>query len=333
MYLNLFRCNARIIGSFFTRILQGIRHAYRNITGTEPCRRFYDRPQKKWVRLFFFFYWNKECDSLTVSVLLACCSMFHSSICIHCTKSLCYWSPWRREHVTGGSITVSVCFFSWESVYDKPTHLRQCVIDVFCSTSTERSRKSSSLLLTCKTAMKVECLFFPWLSQRGEAFCFHSPTSIPTLPAFEMCFQLRGLCLFTEQCLRCLQWLLMATWLSTRPHNHVNKAYSGPDVCCGEENSPWCLLLIASPTSEQHVDKTTEHKKTKTGLVLHTVSQFKHRVSLVSVPWKISWTHVGSALFSISASAVTAEPLFFRRPFCFSCFFSSCRMSATVFSR
>lgn len=28
-------------------------------------------------------------------------------------------------------------------------YLRQCVIDVFCSTSTERSRKSSSLLLTC----------------------------------------------------------------------------------------------------------------------------------------------------------------------------------------
>ena len=28
-------------------------------------------------------------------------------------------------------------------------YLRQCVIDVFCSTSTDRSRKSSSLLLTC----------------------------------------------------------------------------------------------------------------------------------------------------------------------------------------
>ena len=28
------------------------------------------------------------------------------------------------------------------------TYLRQCVIDVFCSTSTERSRNDSSLLLT-----------------------------------------------------------------------------------------------------------------------------------------------------------------------------------------
>ena len=32
---------------------------------------------------------------------------------------------------------------------DASIYLRQCVIDVFCSTSTERSRKSSSLLLTC----------------------------------------------------------------------------------------------------------------------------------------------------------------------------------------
>lgn len=33
--------------------------------------------------------------------------------------------------------------------WDVLIYLRQCVIDVFCSTSTERSRKSSSLLLTC----------------------------------------------------------------------------------------------------------------------------------------------------------------------------------------
>lgn len=32
---------------------------------------------------------------------------------------------------------------------DALIYLRQCVIEVFCSTSTERSRKSSSLLLTC----------------------------------------------------------------------------------------------------------------------------------------------------------------------------------------
>lgn len=29
-------------------------------------------------------------------------------------------------------------------------YLRQCVMEVFCSTSTDRSRKSSSLLLTCR---------------------------------------------------------------------------------------------------------------------------------------------------------------------------------------
>lgn len=30
--------------------------------------------------------------------------------------------------------------------------LRQCVIEVFCSTSTDKSKKSSSLLLICKRA-------------------------------------------------------------------------------------------------------------------------------------------------------------------------------------
>lgn len=37
-------------------------------------------------------------------------------------------------------------------------YLRQCVMEVFCSTSTDRSRKSSSLLLTCRWSedMKVQ---------------------------------------------------------------------------------------------------------------------------------------------------------------------------------
>lgn len=38
----------------------------------------------------------------------------------------------------------------WSSNGDNVANLRQCVMDVFCSTSTERSRKSSSLLLTCQ---------------------------------------------------------------------------------------------------------------------------------------------------------------------------------------
>lgn len=36
------------------------------------------------------------------------------------------------------------------SSYKRLIYLRQCVMEVFCSTSTERSRKSSSLLLICR---------------------------------------------------------------------------------------------------------------------------------------------------------------------------------------
>lgn len=35
-------------------------------------------------------------------------------------------------------------------------YLRQCVIEVFCSTSTDKSKKSSSLLLTCKNKRACE---------------------------------------------------------------------------------------------------------------------------------------------------------------------------------
>ena len=35
-------------------------------------------------------------------------------------------------------------------------YLRQCVIDVFCSTSTERSRNDSSLLLTWRKQRKMK---------------------------------------------------------------------------------------------------------------------------------------------------------------------------------
>lgn len=38
-----------------------------------------------------------------------------------------------------------LCYMQCVYVY-----LRQCVIEVFCSTSTDKSKKSSSLLLTCK---------------------------------------------------------------------------------------------------------------------------------------------------------------------------------------
>lgn len=43
------------------------------------------------------------------------------------------------------------------SVY---VYLRQCVIEVFCSTSTDKSKKSSSLLLTCKNRGHVSSLTY-----------------------------------------------------------------------------------------------------------------------------------------------------------------------------
>lgn len=80
-----------------------------------------------------------------------------------------------------------------------PFYLRQCVIDVFCSTSTERSRKSSSLLLTCQRHEKS-------LSGRGRSRCAarECPPPIPSPNALFMhimprCFsspEPRGVSLF-----------------------------------------------------------------------------------------------------------------------------------------
>lgn len=44
-----------------------------------------------------------------------------------------------------------LCYMQCVYVY-----LRQCVIEVFCSTSTDKSKKSSSLLLTCKNKRTFE---------------------------------------------------------------------------------------------------------------------------------------------------------------------------------
>lgn len=50
-------------------------------------------------------------------------------------------------------------------------YLKQWVIDVFCSTSTDKSRKSSSLLLTCNKKRKfnnIQPTFFRWVLQRQD---------------------------------------------------------------------------------------------------------------------------------------------------------------------
>lgn len=92
------------------------------------------------------------------------------------------------------------------------------------------------------------------------------------------------------------------------------------------------LLGAVTPqrTPSQHSLYKHAQAHSMNALRMLTVSQFKHRVSLVSVPWNISWTQVSSGLLF---SAVSFMLPFFNFPFCFSCFFSSCRMSAIVFSK
>ena len=97
-------------------------------------------------------------------------------------------------------------------------HLRQCVMEVFCSTSTDRSRKSSSLLLTCK--------------QRRR-------------------------------------------------------------------RSRSLILSSVMQTNKKQL------KYLKTAL---TASQLRQRVSLVSVPWKISWTQVCCVSFPPSPSPPPPPP-------------------------
>lgn len=88
--------------------------------------------------------------SLTFSGLPVCCDTARNNTCIHCITSLCYWSPWWAETNAVTKISqhhlIVLLFIYWLLI--NSAYLRQCVIDVFCSTSTDRSRKSSSLLLT-----------------------------------------------------------------------------------------------------------------------------------------------------------------------------------------
>lgn len=119
-------------------------------------------------------------NPLTVSGPLACCSRFHSSTYTRCTASPCYWNPCTHRHDTSEPVLISphsnlndrvACVWS--------EYLRQCVIDVFCSTSTDRSRKSSSLLLTWGVKMKVTINIF------------HNPVLKSSLWTLQICWTIQ----------------------------------------------------------------------------------------------------------------------------------------------
>ncbi|TNN42901.1 hypothetical protein EYF80_046904 [Liparis tanakae] len=97
---------------------------------------------------------------------------------------------------------------------------------------------------------------------------------------------------------------------------------------------PWLFtmgLLVGAYLPQCTTTATRSYMRSRLRASPEVLKRRSSRGNTTRVPWKMSWTHVGSALCSGSASA--APPLFLRRPFCFSCFLSSCRMSATVFSR
>lgn len=146
--------------------------------------------------------------------------------------------------IIGPWCVVQPCLYTWLS------YLRQWVMEVFCSTSTERSRKSSSLLLIWRQKKS--------LMQRNGLY---------------------GKSVYV-------------VWLYVGSFNEHRK------------------------TIQEHL----------------TVSQVRQRVSLVRVPWKISWTQVGAGLALLLLFWQSNVPLA-RRPLVFSCFLSSWSRSAMVLSR
>ncbi len=186
---------------------------------------------------------------LTVCVPLVYFCIPHSNIYTHCTMSLYYWNLYKEpirktivyqnRHILMFKLGLSASMLS---------DLRQCVIEVFCSTSTDKSKKSSSLLLICeRTKSKDTPQIIAQPITAGRTI---------RIPSY---------------------WTKVFTW---------------------------CAI---------------------------TVSQVRHRVSLVNVPWKISWTQVedGGVLLLFCESSVPLASL----PFCLSCLRSSCSRSAIVFSR
>lgn len=130
--------------------------------------------------------------SLTFSGLPVCCDTARNNTCIHCIMSLCYWSPWWAETNAVTKISqhplIVLLFIYWSLI--NSAYLRQCVIDVFCSTSTDRSRKSSSLLLTWnkskgRTPKVTWCVVMNWT--QVQTFGLKSSGSVTLSP----------ICLFT----------------------------------------------------------------------------------------------------------------------------------------
>lgn len=173
-----------------------------------------------------------------------------------------------------------------------PFYLRQCVMEVFCSTSTDRSRKSSSLLLI-------------WKKRQHTFFHKHTHSCTPT-----------------------------HTIALQNPHNPVpTGALSLHRVTLAADLFNLKTNLFKQDGGDAFANALKSHR-----VMFHaqaervTVSQVRQRVSLVRVPWKISWTQVGAGVALLLLFWESSVPLA-RRPFVFSCLRSSCSRSAMVFRR
>lgn len=163
MYLKRFRCSANICGSFFTRILK--KESLKNqLFLYSPARPYYSL-----VHMNIYMYINhqqknppilkgqKVWTRLLALLLFIVCSQFQvvSIVIAHCLQPILvrqHCCQHRAAHRFCASCLEQhtsqqyLCSAIRVSVLLNPR--RQLVMEVFCSTSTERSRKSSSLLLT-----------------------------------------------------------------------------------------------------------------------------------------------------------------------------------------
>lgn len=87
-----------------------------------------------------------------------------------------------------------------ESLITGLCHLRQCVMEVFCSTSTDRSRKSSSLLLTCNASKEAKSLVDSVIQRN----CFYGQTRQKCTGKLKvLCdvFMYTNTCLYYKSCI------------------------------------------------------------------------------------------------------------------------------------
>ena len=88
-------------------------------------------------------WWESSVKWQTEKIILAHVCLYHNYLPVTLMFSEACYKSWLQ----GISHPLTVIYLPLLWQFSK-THLRQCVIDVFCSTSTERSRNDSSLLLT-----------------------------------------------------------------------------------------------------------------------------------------------------------------------------------------